>query len=419
MKYKLKVPEVGESITEVTLAQWLKRDGEYVNAETLVCEIESDKASFELPAEQGGILKTLIEEGENVAVGATIAEIETDGAVEKKLEKVEPSQEEEQKKEYVERMKTEEPDREKKIKITPVAKNMLKKAGINPEDVKGTGQSGTITKEDAQKAIETIKSPEQQPGLIEEIELKSEEITAPTETGETAARKTSRKKMSTLRKTISKRLVAAKNATAMLTTFNEVDMSSIIEIRKKYKEIFQNKYEINLGFMSFFTRAVCQALQEFPDINAQIDGDDFIYHHYYDIAIAVSTPRGLVVPVIRNAESLKLHEIEKRIALLAEKARENKLSIDEMTGGTFTITNGGVFGSLLATPIINSPQSAILGMHKILERPVAINGEVVIRPMMYLALSYDHRIVDGRESVSFLVRVKEMLEDPNRLLLEV
>jgi 2-oxoglutarate dehydrogenase E2 component (dihydrolipoamide succinyltransferase) len=417
MKYELKVPEVGESITEVTIAQWLKKDGEQVDSETLVCEIESDKASFELPAEKEGVLKILIEEGENAAVGATIAEIETDGAVKKKKEG--PSQAKDQKEEDEEKIESEERDHETKQKITPVAKNILEKSGIKTEEIKGTGQGGTITKEDALKAVEKRKSSKPEARSTFESEDKSEETMTRSETSLTAARQTERKRMSTLRKTISKRLVAAKNETAMLTTFNEVDMSSIIQIRKKYKDIFQKKYDINLGFMSFFTRAVCQTLQEFPEINAQIDGDDIIYHYYYDIGIAVSTPRGLVVPVIRDAEKLRLHEIEKQIALLAENARENKLSIEEMTGGTFTITNGGVFGSLLATPIINTPQSAILGMHKILERPVALNGEVVIRPMMYLALSYDHRIVDGRESVSFLVRIKELLEDPNRLLLEI
>ncbi|MFQ5585128.1 MAG: 2-oxoglutarate dehydrogenase complex dihydrolipoyllysine-residue succinyltransferase, partial [Calditrichia bacterium] len=306
-------------------------------------------------------------------------------------------------------------------RITPVAKKILKEAGIDLSDVVGSGQGGKITKEDALNAVSQLQAQKEAPETIvtekekgkEEPELKAGKVEAE------AARPVRRQPMTTLRKTLSKRLVAAKNETAMLTTFNEVDMAAIMEIRKRYKETFKEKYDVNLGFMSFFVRAVCIALKEFPKINAKIDGEDVVYHDFVDVSIAVSSPRGLVVPVIRNAQTLQLHQIEAQVELLATKARANKLSIEEMTGGTFTISNGGVFGSLLSTPILNAPQSAILGMHKIQERPVVIGGQIVIRPMMYVALSYDHRMVDGRESVTFLVRVKEMLEDPARLLLEI
>ncbi len=421
MKIEVKVPEVGESISEVVIGQWLKQNGDWVKEDEPLCEIESEKATFEVPAEAAGQLTILAQEGETVAVGQVIATIDTEAqpaakespAAEQATAEAAPATTEKS-----ERPAAEVPQEAASTaapKVSPVAARILADAGIAPESVTGTGLGGKITKEDALRAVAAQKSaptPEVPPK--QETPAATEPSTTPT--GERPIR---RVRMSNLRKTIAKRLVTAKQETAMLTTFNEVDMSAIMAIRKQYKEVFQQKFGIKLGFMSFFTKACAQALLEFPEVNAAIEGDEIVYHDYCDIGIAVSTDRGLVVPVVRNAEKLTLAEIEKEIARLAERARSNKLTIDEMTGGTFTITNGGVFGSLLSTPIINYPQSAILGMHKIQERPVVINGEIVVRPMMYVALSYDHRIIDGRESVSFLVRVKEMLEDPTRMLLHV
>lgn len=417
---EIKVPEVGESITEVTLAKWLKKSGEFVKEGELICEIESDKASFEIPADVSGVLAIRVNEGATVNVGASIATItpgEGEGVAAGKEESVATAPAAVEKEETEQAGAEEDHDH----RITPVAKKILQEAGIDFSGVEGSGQGGKITKEDALNAVSKVKAQKEAVETVapEKEEVKEEpEIKAgkvETESG----RPVRRQPMTTLRKTLSKRLVAAKNETAMLTTFNEVDMAAIMEIRKRYKESFKEKYNVNLGFMSFFVRAVCIALKEFPEINAMIDGEDVVYHDFVDVSIAVSSPRGLVVPVIRNAHTLQLHQIEAQVELLATKARENKLSIEEMSGGTFTISNGGVFGSLLSTPILNAPQSAILGMHKIQERPVVVEGQVVIRPMMYVALSYDHRMVDGRESVTFLVRVKEMLEDPARLLLEI
>ena len=361
MSLEIKVPAVGESITEVTVARWLKNDGDHVKMDEIICELESDKATFELNAEKNGTLKTNAKEGDTIAVGEVICWIEE---------------------------------------------------GEKQED--GSGEMEVIalvTKESKPKAEKVVAAvaAKQEAAILEKPIIQSSNNTRPER----------REKMSNLRRTVSKRLVAVKNETAMLTTFNEVDMRPIMDLRSKYKDMFKEKHGVGLGFMSFFTKAVCEALKEWPSVNAQINGEEIIYHDYCDISIAVSAPKGLVVPVIRNAESLRLDGIEKAVAELAVKARENKLSIEEMTGGTFTITNGGVFGSLMSTPILNAPQSAILGMHNIVERPVAIAGQVVIRPMMYVALSYDHRIIDGRESVSFLVRVKQLLEDPARMLLAV
>ncbi len=427
MAVEVKVPEVGESITEVTLAQWLKKDGEYVQPDELICEIDSDKASFEIPAETGGILRHKAEEGATLPIGAVLAEIE-EAEVPAESAKPAPASEAASTPEAGPVVETAPPPVKEKVvttdhgvKITPVAANILADAGISPEAVKGSGSGGRITKEDALKAVAAKKEAAEAvvttapPKPAPPSSQPSPSMTQPPP-GERTER---RERMSTLRKTIAKRLVAAKNETAMLTTFNEIDMSEVMKLRKKYKETFKERYEVGLGFMSFFTRAVCIALQEFPPVNASIDEDYIVYHDYCDISIAVSTPRGLVVPVIRNADRMSLWEIEKAVVVLAQKARDNKLTIEEMSGGTFTITNGGVFGSLMSTPILNAPQSAILGMHKIQERPVVISGEVVVRPMMYVALSYDHRIIDGRESVSFLIRVKELLEDPVRMLLEI
>lgn len=422
MPYEVKVPQVGESITEVTIGQWLKESGEFVREDDIICEIESEKATLEVPAGKSGRLKILVQEGETVPIGHTIAEIE------EAAEEAAPAPEAGVGAQSV--PEKEAPEVEKaeaakaKSKVSPVAAKILKEAGIPPEQIKGSGTGGRITKKDVLQAVKSgaqatvANQPEAVPAEVSPRPAPATEPPPPARP-KTGERRERREKMSTLRKTIARRLVAAKNETAMLTTFNEVDMSAILEARAKYKELFQEKYGVRLGFMSFFIKACAIALLESPQVNASIDGDEVIYHDYCDISIAVSTPKGLVVPVIFNAHLLTMAEIEAEVARLAQRARDRKLSIEEMTGGTFSITNGGVFGSLLSTPIINPPQSAILGMHKIEERPVALNGQVVIRPMMYLAMSYDHRIIDGKESVSFLVRVKELLEDPLRMLVEV
>lgn len=400
---EIKVPPVGESITEVTLSRWIKKDGDSVAMDEAIAELESDKATFELTADKAGMLKTIAKEGDVLAIGAAVASITGAGASsgaaapapaatpanapvaasDKNYASGTPS---------------------------PAAAKILAEKGVSPSAVNGTGVAGRITKEDAANAQAAAPA---KPAAAAPSAPAAAPAPIAGERGE------KREKMSPLRKTVARRLVAVKNETAMLTTFNEVDMSPIMELRGKYKDKFKEKHGIGLGFMSFFTKAVTEALKEWPAIGARIDGEEIVYSNYADISIAVSAPKGLVVPVVRNADKMSLAEIEKAIAALAAKARENKLSLEEMTGGTFTITNGGVFGSMLSTPILNSPQSAILGMHNIIERPVAVNGQVVIRPMMYVALSYDHRIVDGRESVSFLVRVKQLLEDPARLLLGV
>lgn len=396
MSLEIKVPTVGESISEVTIARWNKKTGDYVEMDQLLCELESDKATFELNAEAAGILTTVGNEGDTIKVGDVIARIDTSAA--KPAGTTKPA---EPKKTETAASKTEVKKTESVTENiyasgspSPTAAKILAEKGIEPKDVKGTGRDGRITKADA---------------LAAELKLTSNEA---------KSRNERRDKMTSLRKTVSKRLVAAKNETAMLTTFNEVDMKPIMDLRAQYKNQFKEAFGVNLGFMSFFTKAVCVALKQFPAVNAYIDGENIIYHDYCDISIAVSAPKGLVVPVIRNAESLTLAEIEKEVATLAGKARDNKLSIEEMSGGTFTITNGGVFGSMMSTPIINPPQSAILGMHNIVERPVVRDGQIVIRPMMYVALSYDHRIIDGRESVGFLVKVKQCLENPMLLLTE-
>jgi 2-oxoglutarate dehydrogenase E2 component (dihydrolipoamide succinyltransferase) len=393
------VPTVGESITEVTIGSWSKEDGDFVKMDEVIAEIESDKATFELTAEAQGYLKIVAKEGQTLEIGALICTIEeTEGTAPSKIEtKTAGSGQQDQKSgSYA------------SGHPSPAAGKILDEKGIRATDISGTGVGGRITKEDALKAEKSSKSTVQ-----EAVPAKAEATLSG------GIRDQRREKMTTLRKTISRRLVAVKNQTAMLTTFNEVNMKPIMDIRSKYKEQFKEKFEVGLGFMSYFTKACCVALQEWPSVNAQIDGEEIVYSDFCDISIAVSAPKGLVVPVVRNAESMSFEQIEKEILNLAIKAREGKLSIEEMQGGTFTITNGGVFGSMMSTPIINAPQSAILGMHNIVQRPVAENGEVVIRPMMYIALSYDHRIIDGRESVSFLVRVKELLEDPTRLLLGV
>jgi 2-oxoglutarate dehydrogenase E2 component (dihydrolipoamide succinyltransferase) len=404
---EIKVPPVGESITEVTLSRWMKKDGDQVEMDEAIAELESDKATFELTAESAGTLKTIAAEGDTLAIGAVVCSITGSGGAAPKSDApsapaaAQPSTNNAQPATSANGYAAGTP--------SPAAGKILAEKGMTPQAVSGTGVGGRITKEDALKAEKpAAAAPAPKPAAAP--------ATAPQVAG---ARNERREKMSNLRKTVAKRLVAVKNETAMLTTFNEVDMQPIMELRGKYKDKFKEKHGVGLGFMSFFTKAVCMALQEWPAVGARIDGEEVVYSDFADISIAVSAPKGLVVPIIRNADAMSLAEIEKAVVMLAGKARENKLTIEDMTGGTFTITNGGIFGSMLSTPIINAPQSAILGMHNIIERPVAVNGQVVIRPMMYLALSYDHRIVDGRESVSFLVRVKQLLEDPARLLLGV
>ncbi|MBO9683022.1 MAG: 2-oxoglutarate dehydrogenase complex dihydrolipoyllysine-residue succinyltransferase [Flavisolibacter sp.] len=395
----IKVPTVGESINEVTLVKWVKNDGDYVERDEVIAELESEKATFEVNAEKAGLLKTVGKEGDTLNIGDVLAQIDDTAAKPEGSQKPEAGS---QKPEVAAKKEEPQPQPQttvaapsKDVKATPVASAIIADKKVDPKSIQPSGYNGKILKEDVLSALEN-------PGTKPGIELFN--------------RTEGREKMSNLRRTVSRRLVEAKNTTAMLTTFNEVDMSRIMALRSQYKDKFKEKHAVNLGFMSFFTKACCYALQEWPAVNAYIDGDSIIYHNYCDISIAVSAPKGLVVPVIRNAESLSMADIERKVVELATKARDNKLTLEEMQGGTFTITNGGVFGSLLSTPIINIPQSAILGMHKIEERPVVIDKQIVIRPMMYVALSYDHRIIDGRESVSFLVRVKELLENPELLL---
>jgi len=414
MSLEIKVPAVGESITEVTLAQWLKQDGDYVEMDENIAELESDKATFELPAEKAGILRIIAQEGDTLEIGAVVCSIEEGaapaGGSEKKEEASAPAAETAA---PAAKDDTENPDSYAAGTASPAAAKILREKGIDPSTIKGTGKDGRITKEDAEKAQAKPAAPK-----AESKPAAATSTTAPV-VAVAGSRNERREKMTSLRKTIAKRLVSVKNETAMLTTFNEVNMQPIMDLRAKYKDTFKEKHGVGLGFMSFFTKAVTTALREWPAVNARIEENEIVYSDFCDVSIAVSAPKGLVVPVVRNAESMSLYQIEKEIINLATKARDNKLTIDEMTGGTFTITNGGVFGSMMSTPIINAPQSAILGMHNIVQRPIAENGQVVIRPMMYIALSYDHRIIDGRESVSFLVRVKQLLEDPARLLLEV
>jgi len=397
---EMTVPAVGESITEVTIAVWTKKDGQQVAINDVLCEIESDKATFELTAEASGVLRIVAGTGETLPIGALLCRIEVGGEAVATVSDSAP----------VTAAETSKSSSTNYAQghASPAADKILKEKGVSTDAVNGTGKDGRITKEDALSA--------QKPEVKASTPPKPEISSAPVVTGDRNDRP---EKLSNLRKTIARRLVAVKNETAMLTTFNEVDMKPIMDIRAKYKDNFKEKHGVGLGFMSFFTKACCVALKEFPSVNAYINGDEIIYHDYCDISIAVSAPKGLVVPVIRNAEKMNFEQIEKEVVRLALKARDNKLSIEEMTGGTFTLTNGGIFGSMLSTPIINAPQSAILGMHNIVERPVAVGGQVVIRPIMYLALSYDHRIIDGRESVGFLVRVKQLLEDPTRLMFGV
>jgi 2-oxoglutarate dehydrogenase E2 component (dihydrolipoamide succinyltransferase) len=401
----IKVPTVGESISEVTLLKWTKNDGDYVERDEVIAELESEKATFEVNAEKAGVIKLEnIKEGDSIKIGDKLASID-DKASKPSNGKPAAEKKADDKKKAKAEVKDEgkakvEAEVEEKIEaepavILPGGKHETADVKVDPKKITPSGPEGKILKDDV---LAALSNPGRKPGI------------------ESFSRNEKPEKMSNLRKTISRRLVEAKNTTAMLTTFNEVNMQPVMDIRNKYKDKFKEIHSVGLGFMSFFVKACCFALQEWPSVNAYIDGDNIVYHDYCDVSIAVSTPRGLTVPVIRNAESLSMADIEKKVVEVATKARDSKLTAEDLTGGTFTITNGGVFGSLLSTPIINIPQSAILGMHKIEERPIALNGQVVIKPMMYVALSYDHRIIDGRESVSFLARVKELLENPDQLL---
>ena len=385
MLLEMLVPSPGESISEVEIAEWLVEDGDYVEKDQAIAEIDSDKATLELPAEKSGKIKIIVAEGETVAVRDVVCLIDTDEIQSEKSSK------ENIKKESTSKDLSLNQNNQKKVKSTPLADAIIKKNNLDLKDLNGSGEDGKITKNDV---LEMINN--------------SSKVTG---------REYTSKKMSSLRRKIATRLVAVKNETAMLTTFNEVDMSSIMTLRSEYKQKFIDKHDINLGFMSFFTKAVTTALLDFPDVNAMIEGENIIHFNYMDIGIAVSAPKGLMVPVVRNAQDLTFKDVESEIKRLAIKARDGKITVDEMLGGTFTITNGGVFGSMLSTPIINPPQSAILGMHNIVERPVVINGKVVVRPIMYLALSYDHRIIDGKSSVGFLCKLKECLEDPKQYLM--
>lgn len=400
---ELKVPTVGESISEVTLLKWLKNTGELVQRDEVIAELESEKATFEMNADEAGELKQVAKEGDVLKIGDVVAMINTDVAVAMEgVNRQSSNVKTETPKQETSNQQPETGNQQPAItvqppKATPVASAIIADKKVDPSEIKPTGSNGRILKHDV---LEALSHPAKHAFNNQQLNSRNER----------------RERMSNLRKTISRRLVESKNTTAMLTTFNEVDMSRIMEVRKQYKDAFNKVHGVNLGFMSFFMKASAIALSEWQSVNAYIDGNELVYHDYADISIAVSTPRGLTVPVIRNVESLSMADIEKKVIEVAAKARDSKLTAEELQGGTFTITNGGVFGSLMSTPIINLPQSAILGMHKIQERPMAVNGQVVIKPMMYVALSYDHRIIDGRESVSFLVRVKELLENPELLL---
>jgi len=394
MILEMKVPSPGESITEVEIAQWLVADGDYVEKDQAIAEVDSDKATLELPAEVSGTISLKAEEGDAVAVGAVVCHIDTEGEA-PEGGAVASSSSEAPKAETPQPAVSETTPSYATQTPSPAARKIIAEKGMDAAAIQGTGRGGRITKEDAVKAVPSMGT---QPDWGD--------------------RNQDRSKLSMLRRKVAERLVAAKNETAMLTTFNEADMAPIFDLRKKHKDAFLEKHGVKLGFMSFFTKAVVRALKLYPDVNSMMDGDYKIAYDYCDISVAVSGPKGLMVPVVRNAETLSFAGVEQEIGRLAIKAREGKITVDDMTGGTFTISNGGVFGSMLSTPIINPPQSGILGMHNIIERPVAVNGEVVIRPMMYLALSYDHRIIDGRESVGFLVAIKEALEDPLTILME-
>ena len=396
---EIKVPTLGESVTEATVATWFKSPGDTVAIDEMLCELETDKVTVEVPSTVSGKLSEIIaKEGDTVGLDAILGIVSEEEFVKTKYEK------------SIKNMVQENDKKIKDIENAPSAKKLMKENEINEQTLVGTGRDGRIMKEDVLNVLNSEMTKDDLANKTSEIVQNAKENNK---------EQIERIKMSRLRMTIAKRLKEAQNTAAMLTTYNEIDMSSVIEIRSKYKEVFEKKHQVKLGFMSFFVKACCHALREVPEVNAQIDGDDLVFHRYINMGVAVGTPTGLVVPIVKNADSMGFADVEKTIGELGKKAREGKLSIEDMQSGTFTISNGGVYGSLMSSPILNYPQSGILGMHKIQERPIAINGNVIIKPMMYLALSYDHRIVDGKGAVTFLVRVKEMLEDPHRLLMDV
>ncbi|NBC25197.1 MAG: 2-oxoglutarate dehydrogenase complex dihydrolipoyllysine-residue succinyltransferase [Bacteroidetes bacterium] len=435
---EMKVPTVGESVTEVTLSEWMVKEGDYVEMDQPICEFESDKATLEFPAEAAGVIEFVANEGDDLEIGDLVAKIDTSAEKSSTSESSEEDVSSESADSEVKENEADSSSGEKEENSgkdhpasgepSPAAAKMMREHDLNSSNIKGTGKDGRIIKEDVQKAIEAKKqekesstSEEKQAPKQEQsqVEKEGKKVEKPEFASAQKSREERREKMSRMRRTIAKRLVSAKNETAMLTTFNEVDLTEIMAMRKKYQERFVEKNNIKLGFMSLFSKACAKVLMEMPNVNARLEDNELVYHDYVDISIAISTPNGLVVPPVHNVESMSLAEIEWSIKELAEKARKNELSLKEMQGGTFTITNGGIFGSMMSTPILNEPQSAILGMHTIQQRPMAIDGEVKIRPMMYLALSYDHRVVDGSTSVTFLVKVKKLLEDPMTLLLDL
>lgn len=409
----IKVPAVGESITEATIGSWLKKSGDYVKINDVLLSLETDKASVEVVAEENGVLTTTANAGDVVAIGSVVGKIDPSAAPQKSADGEEKPAA--QKEASPKSAPAPQPQAQMAAgggaegeRLAPGVRRMVAETGVNPADISGTGKDGRLTKKDIQNAQSAPSAPKSAPGA-----------TAPSAPKEKSTQAIERVPMTTIRKRIAERLVQAQSTAAILTTFNEVDMTAVMELRNKYKDQFEKRHGVKLGFMGFFVKACIQALKEFPAVNASIEGTDILYKNFYNISVAVSSPKGLVVPVIRDADKMSLAEIEKAIGEMGVKAKEGKLTVDDMTDGTFTISNGGVFGSLMSTPILNPPQSGILGMHKIEKRPIVVDDQVVVRPMMYLALSYDHRMIDGRESVSFLVRVKECLEDPSRLVMEI
>jgi 2-oxoglutarate dehydrogenase E2 component (dihydrolipoamide succinyltransferase) len=419
MSVDVKVPSVGESISEGVLSRWLKKDGDFVKSGEPLYELETEKATADVPSPADGVLKITIKEGATVAIGSVVGSIDTSAkAPAKKAEpKPAPAAARDERPPVRERAEPELP-------LSPAARQLVEEAGVDPSQITGTGRGGRITKEDVQAVIDKQQKAEAAPTPATALPRGEEEEPAPPTRevkaeGKGAARSETRQRMSSIRQRIAERLVAAQNAAAILTTFNEADMTAVMALRTRYKESFQKKHDVSLGFMGFFVKACVEALKTYPLVNSRIEGSDIVTPNYCDIGVAVSTERGLMVPVVRDCERKSFAAIEKAIAELAEKARAGKINVDDLQGGTFTISNGGVFGSLLSTPLLNPPQTGILGMHAIQKRPVVVDDQIVIRPMMYLALSYDHRLIDGREAVTFLVRVKECIENPERLLLEV
>lgn len=408
MAFEIKVPAVGESVTEATIGEWQKNDGDYVERDEVLLTLETDKASVEVVAETSGVLKTKAQSGDVVPIGQVVGEIDESATQPKTKKKEEPAEEKTSESKASRQSESSE-------ELSPAVKKLLAENDLSPKDLQGTGPKGRITKGDVLEHLE--KGSSQSPS--KRVEKTEASTPQPTVAKKSGSQEVERVQMTTLRKRIAERLVQAQHTAAILTTFNEIDMSQVMNLRKRYKEDFQKKHDVSLGFMGFFVKAVIGALKAYPRVNAFIEGSEMVFHNYYNIGIAVGTEKGLLVPVLKNAEEMSIAEIESSIKAFAQKARDGKISVDDLSGGTFTISNGGVYGSLMSTPILNPPQSGILGMHKIEERPVVVDGQITIRPMMYVALSYDHRIIDGGESVSFLVKIKEALEDPARMVLGI